>query len=284
MAPGQMPSDGAAAAGRMAMEHAGVRPEQVGLLINTSVCRDFVEPSTASIVHAKLGLRADCLNFDLANACLGFIDGLALAGRLVERGEIGTAVVVAGENSRHVVEATLGRLNTQPGDRDAFKLNLATLTLGSGAAAMVVAPAAAFPARPRLTGMVVRADTASNHLCRGNETQMTTDSVGLLAAGVELGRITFAAAQLELGWTTTNLDHAVLHQVSGTHTDRVLATLGLPGDLAHRVYPRFGNIGPAAVPITFSKAVELGRIHPGQRIALMGIGSGLNCAMAEIQW
>ena len=50
------------------------------------------------------------------------------------------------------------------------------------------------------------------------------------------------------------------------------------------LYPEFGNIGPAAVPITLSKAAESGRLHKGSRVALMGIGSGLNCSMAEIIW
>ena len=50
------------------------------------------------------------------------------------------------------------------------------------------------------------------------------------------------------------------------------------------IYGEFGNIGPAAVPITLSKAVEQGRIKKGSRVALMGIGSGLNCSMAEVIW
>ena len=49
-------------------------------------------------------------------------------------------------------------------------------------------------------------------------------------------------------------------------------------------YPELGNVGPAGVPIALSKAVEAGRIQVGDRIALMGIGSGLNCTMAEIVW
>ena len=74
-------ADGAAMAGAKAMAEAGVDPSQIGLLINTSVSRAHLEPSTAVAVHHALGLPTSCLNFDLANACLGFVNGMQLAGR-----------------------------------------------------------------------------------------------------------------------------------------------------------------------------------------------------------
>ncbi len=52
----------------------------------------------------------------------------------------------------------------------------------------------------------------------------------------------------------------------------------------YKTFPEFGNVGPAAIPITLSKALEAGRIQKGNRVALMGIGSGLNCAMMEVVW
>ena len=72
------------------------------------MCRDWVEPSTACFVHHKLGLSEDCLNFDVANACLGFLDGMQIVANLVERGEVDYGLVVDAESSRHVVEQTVG--------------------------------------------------------------------------------------------------------------------------------------------------------------------------------
>ena len=60
--------------------------------------------------------------------------------------------------------------------------------------------------------------------------------------------------------------------------------LGLDPKKIYRIYPELGNIGPAAVPIALAKAVELGKVKRGDRVALLGIGSGLNCSMAEIVW
>ena len=76
----------------------------------------------------------------------------------------------------------------------------------------------------------------------------------------------------------------MLHQVSGTHTALLCQTLGLDAKKVMAIFPEFGNIGPASVPIVLSKAAESGRLSKGNRVALMGIGSGLNCSMAEVVW
>ena len=90
-------ADAAAMAGAKALADAGVDPTQVGLLIDTSVCRDALEPSAAVDVHAQLGLSSSCLNFDLSNACLGFINGMQLAAMFLDSGQIDYALIVDGE-------------------------------------------------------------------------------------------------------------------------------------------------------------------------------------------
>lgn len=281
---GTQPSDAATLAGRLVLERAELDPARVGLLLNTSVCRDFIEPSTACIVHRNLGLPESCSNFDIANACLGFLNGMEVAGQMIERGLIDYALIVDGESSRFVVESTLRRLAGPEFSRQAFRENFATLTLGSGSAAMILARSELAPGRPRFTGSVTLAATSHSHLCRGQTDGMTTDTSGLLEAGVALAQRTFARAQAELGWTPAVLDELVLHQVSRSHTEKLVAALGLPVAKSLAIFPEYGNVGPAAVPTVLSMAVEQGRIQPGHRVALMGIGSGLNCSMAEIQW
>ena len=113
---------------------------------------------------------------------------------------------------------------------------------------------------------------------------MDTDTKRLLFAGIELAERTLAQAHEHLGWNLADLDELVLHQVSSVHTDGLINTLSLDASKILRIYPEFGNVGPAGVPLVLSKAVEAGRIERGHRVALMGIGSGLNCAMAEVVW
>ena len=101
-------TDAAAQAGARALAEAGIAPEQIGLLIDTSVCRARLEPSAAVSVHHELGLPTSCLNFDLSNACLGFVNGMQLAAMMIESGQIQYALIVDGEGSRTVQERTLG--------------------------------------------------------------------------------------------------------------------------------------------------------------------------------
>src|SRR5690606_3877657 len=111
---------------------------------------------------------------------------------------------------------------------------------------------------------------------------MVTDAQKLLTAGLELASKTFDLARSELGWTPEALDEVVIHQVSRQHTEKLAAQLGVAPSKIHAIYPEHGNVGPASVPMVLAKAAELGRLRAGTRIALMGIGSGVNCAMAEI--
>lgn len=277
-------SDAATLAGVKALADAGIDPAKVGLLVNTSVSRDYLEPSTASIVSGNLGLSDLCQNFDVANACLAFLNGMDIASRMIERGEIDYALVVDGETADLAYEKTLERMTRADSTEADFRNEMATLTLGSGAAAMVLARAELAPGAPRYKGGVTRAATEWNKLCRGNLDGMVTDTRTLLIEGVKLAQKTFIAARLALGWVVEELDEFVIHQVSKVHTAAFIKAMGIDPKKVMTIFGEHGNIGPASVPIVLSKLRELGRLKKGDRIALLGIGSGLNCSMAEVVW
>jgi len=281
---GTMPSDAATLAAEKALDDSGIDRQNIGIIINTSVCRDYLEPSTACIVHGNLGLSENCLNFDVGNACLAFMNGMDIAARMIERTEVDYALVVDGESSRPITEATIDRLLGPEVTEEQFRAEFASLTLGSGAAAMVMARRELAPEGHAYLGSVSRAATQFNHLCRGQMDQMRTDTRILLSEGLKLASKTFSAARIAFGWVASELDQFVIHQVSKVHTDSLVNLLGLDPDKVHAIYPEMGNIGPASVPIVLAKAAELGKIKRGDRVGLLGIGSGLNCAMAEIVW
>lgn len=281
---GVQSSDAAASAGAAAIAQARIRPEDIDLLISTSVSKDYIEPSLASTVHSRLGLSASCLNFDISNACLAFLNAMEVAGMMIERGGARRALIVVGESSRLPVETTVQWLaRPEVGEQD-LRDHFATLTLGSGGAAMVLAHTNYCQTPHRFVGGVSRSASVHNHLCRGQRDHMVTDAPGLLKAGVSLARDTFAAARQELGWAPGVLNHLMMHQVGSAHLRSVLGELGLDPQLAHLTYPEFGNMGPASIPFTLSQGAEAQLVQPGSRVALMGIGSGLNCSMMEIQW
>lgn len=277
-------SDAATLAARKALEDAGIGADRIGLLVNTSVSRDYLEPSTASIVSGNLGVGDQCMTFDVANACLAFINGMDIAARMLERGEIDYALIVDGETANLVYEKTLERMALPGVTADDFRNEMAALTLGCGAAAMVMARTELVPDAPRYRGGVTRSATEWNQLCRGNLDRMVTDTRMLLIEGIKLAQKTFVAAREALGWAVDELDQFVIHQVSQPHTAAFIKNFGIDPKKVMTIFGEHGNIGPASVPIVLSKLKELGRLKKGDRIALLGIGSGLNCSMAEVVW
>jgi len=203
---------------------------------------------------------------------------------MLERGQIDYALIVNGENSREINDATIKRL-LEPGvTRNQFKAEFASLTLGSGSAAMVLSRADLEPDGHQYRGGVARAATQFNNLCRGWNHQMWTDTKSLLREGMKLASMTFIAARTVMGWVVQELDHVVIHQVSKAHTESFVRAFGADPDKVYRIFPFLGNIGPASIPTVMSRIMQDGKAKRGDRMALMGIGSGLNCAMAEVVW
>lgn len=274
-------ADGAALAGAKALAESGTDPARVGLMINTSVSRAHLEPSTAVAVHHAIGLPSSCQNFDVTNACLGFVNGIQLASALIDLGQVDYALVVNGEDAREVHENTIASLCRPDVTAREVMEAFATLTLGSGAAAMVLGRADVHPDGHRLVGGVTRAATEHHELCVGDVTGMRTDAKGLMDAGLELARAMWVESAEHFDWAG-GMDRYIIHQVSQVHTDAMCRALDIDPTLVPTTFPTRGNIGPASVPYTLAREVD--SLESGDRVLLMGIGSGLNSSIAEIAW
>jgi acyl-CoA:acyl-CoA alkyltransferase len=244
------------------------------------VSRAHLEPSSAVAVHSTLDLPTTCMNFDLGNACLGFLNGMQLAATMIDAGQIDYALVVDGEGTRHTHEVTLDRLSCTDATREDVLAQFATLTLGSGAAAMVLGRADEHPDGHRFLGGAMRTASQHHRLCVGDLESMLTDSKGLLDAGVALGKALWADAEAEFGWS--DMDCYIAHQVSRIHTRAMCRALDIDPDRVPLTYPTRGNMGPAAVPFTL--ALQADSLQAGDRVLLLGIGSGLNASFAEVLW
>ena len=289
--PGARPSEIAARAARLALARCPLPKERLGLLVHTAVCRDFLEPATACAVHRALELPPGCQAFDLSNACLGFINGLGLAASLIEAGRIEAALVVTGEDGGPLVRATLADLGARAPsvERAELKRAMASLTIGSGGAAAVLCRAGLAPARAHLHANAALADSSQVELCQGDQAAgtggplMATDSEALLEAGVALAARTWPLFLRETRWNPAQIDHYVTHQVGRAHRRALFERLGLPESKDHPTVEFLGNVGSASLPISLSLALESGRLQPGQRLALLGIGSGLQCEMLGLE-
>lgn len=274
-------TDGAAMAGAKAISESGVDPAGIGLMINTSVSRRHLEPSTAVAVHHALGLPRSAQNFDVTNACLGFVNGMELAAAMIDSGMIEHAVIVNGEDAQTVQDRTIDRLNQPDTTARDVIAQFATLTLGSGAVAMVLGRSDQHPEGHRLVGSVSRAGTEHHDLCVGDNDMMRTDLKGLLEAGLDLSMDMWEEAATDFDWQR-GMDRYVIHQVSKVHTAAMCERFGIDESRVPKTFPTRGNLGPASVPYTLASAQH--ELVDGDRVLLMGIGSGLNASCLEIAW
>ena len=276
---GYLFTDAAAAAGEKAIEASGIRVDEIGLLIDTSVCRDRLEPSSAVTVHNALNLPSWCLSFDLSNACLGFVNALQVAGNMIDSGQINYALIVDGEGSRGLQETTLARLAGPDATMADLFAEFASLTLGSGSAAAVVGRHSENPGSHKVVGGMARADTTHHKLCVGSLDSMRTDTKALLDAGLEVSKLAWGDVE-ELGWL--DVDRYIFHQISQVHTTMLCERLGIDISKVPLTFPMLGNVGPASIPITLS--MEADSLQSGDKVLLMGIGSGINTSVMELTW
>ena len=291
---GFLPSDGAILAGRAALEKSSIDPQKIGCLIMCSVCRDFLEPATATVVHNALNLSKDAMVFDISNACLGLLTGMITAANMIELGQIEAAMLVAGENSGPLVQSTIKTiLNDKSLTRKTIKPYFASLTIGSGAVAFILSSKKLSEDAPTLIAATSTAATEYNDLCRGNadkgmfdgaDTIMNTDSELLLQYGVQTAGETWNKFKKETKWTNNTPDCICTHQVGSAHKKLLFETLQLEKNKDFPTLAEFGNTGSVSCPITLAKAVEEGRINKGDKISLLGIGSGINCTMLGVEW
>jgi len=287
-APNTRPSEASALAGKEALAKAPDLPP-VDLLIHAAVSRDRLEPATAAYVHKALGLPRQAQIYDLSNACLGFLNAMVTAGGMIESGLIRTALIVSGENGRPLLEATIKTLLEKEFTRKTIKPFFANLTIGCGAVAMVLCHREICPEDGfgDLEYGVSGTDGNYSHLCEGDSSSggglvMQTDSEALLEAGIGLAAETWQTFLREdpLGG---DFQRVITHQVGKTHQRRLHEALSINPELDYPSYPFLGNVGSVACPITLSLAEENRAISRGDRIALLGIGSGLSSVMLALR-
>ncbi len=285
---------GAARAAERALETTGIPSTSIDMLVYGSVCREDFEPATACHVAAALHraghpLPEHAVIHDVSNACLGLVTGILDVAHRIELGLIGAGMVVGCESAREVNELAIANLLADP-TIDRFKASVATFTGGSAAVAVVLTGEG--PGH-RLHGATIRSAPLHHRLCRwgveavddgGHRMYATTDSAAVLEHGVALGERTFAAFLRDRGWSVADIDRTVCHQIGAAHRDTMLGKLGIPLAHDYPAYAHLGNTGTCALPLATALAHERGFLQPGHRVALLGIGSGLNCIMIGVDW
>ena len=163
--------------------------------------------------------------------------------------------------------------------------NLATLTLGEGAVAMVLSHKDFSRTGHLVNGAVTMAATEYNNLCVAKSHYMKTNPAKLLTAGAQLATKTWELAGKTLeNWSDDRINLYAPHQVSSQNTSAVIDALHATPSKFKLTFPWLGNTGPVALPTALAMANEDGDIRAGDHIGLLGIGSGLNCTFMSVTW
>ncbi len=291
---GALPSSMSIASAERAIANSGIDRAQIGALVHGSVCRDHLEPATACGVHHQLTLANDCLIYDVSNACLGLLNGVVQVANMIELGQIRAGLIVGTEGGRQLVETTIAELNRNESlTRADVKRAVASLTIGSASAAVLLVHRELSRTGNRLLGGVGRSDTQYHALCHSGQDEavasgmqplMNTDSEQLMLQGIAAGKQTFEQFLNAMVWSADQIDHTFCHQVTVAHRKLMQETLGLNPSVDFSTVEYLGNTGAAALPVTMAIGIEANRLKSGDRVAMLGIGSGINVLMLGVEW
>jgi 3-oxoacyl-[acyl-carrier-protein] synthase-3 len=260
----QASSDLALEASRRALESAQIDASKLDLIIVATSTPDYVFPSTACLLQAKLGIKG-CAAFDLQAVCSGFVYGLATADSFIKSGMSKCALVVGAEVFSRILDWN---------DRGTCVL------FGDGAGAAVLVPSA----KPGVHASILRADgsqagmlsvpgnISGGHIVGSPYLQMNGQAVFKFAVKVleESARETVAAA----GMTIEDIDWLIPHQANLRILEATARKLGLPLEKLVVTVDHHGNTSAASVPLALDEFIRAGKIRSGQRVLLQGVGGG----------
>jgi 3-oxoacyl-[acyl-carrier-protein] synthase-3 len=278
-APQQATSDMAAAAGRAALDSAGITAADLTVIVVATSTPDRPQPPTAAYVQHLLG-AVDAAAFDVNAVCSGEVFALAaVEGVLARKG--GHALVIGADLYSRILN---------PADRRTVVL------FGDGAGAMVLAPGRG--ARIRNIAAHSFGDLAHLIEVPAGGSRLPADQAAL-QAGLQYftmdgrGVRRFVEDRLpqltkqflhESGVVPDDIAHFVPHQANGVMLQTVFDELALPRATMHLTLDRYGNTGAASIPITLDAAARAGAFHPGDLILLAGFGGGMSAGFALLQW
>jgi len=208
---------------------------------------------------------------------------LDIANR-IELGQIKAGMVVSCESSREINDSMIASMLADRSFEN-FRTALATLTGGSGAVAVILTDGSFGGGKKhRLLGGTYRAACEHHKLCIWHRDHMFTDATAALKHGVVLGRRTWEDLLAQLAMKPEEFGKVVCHQVGAAHRKNILEALAIPQGSDFSTYEYLGNMGTAALPSAAAIADEREFLVPGDNVAFLGIGSGLNTIMLGIKW
>jgi 3-oxoacyl-[acyl-carrier-protein] synthase-3 len=260
----QASSDLALEASRRALEAAGLQAVDIDLIVVATSTPDYIFPSTACLLQAKLGVKG-CAAFDLQAVCSGFVYGLATADNFIRSGMHKRALVVGAEVFSRILD---------------WNDRATAVLFGDGAGAVVLAAGE----QPGVHASVLHADgsqvgilSVPGNVCGGKIIgspflQMQGKEVFKLAVRVldESAREVAAAARIRL----EDVDWLIPHQANVRILEATAKRMGLPRERLVVTVDHHANTSAASVPLALDEYVRAGKIRAGHKVMLQGVGGG----------
>ena len=271
--PSQTSSDLAVEASRAALAAARILPQEIDLIIVATATPDYIFPSTACIMQAKLKIKG-CAAFDIQAVCSGFVYALAIADKLIRSGQHRCALIVGAEVYSRILD---------------WKDRGTAVLFGDGAGAVILRA----DSKPGIMASALHADgsyvdilSVPGNVCGGKIVgsaflQMDGQAVFKFAVKVldEVARETLAMC----GLTPADVDWLIPHQANVRILEATARKLGIDLSKLIVTVDRHGNTSAASVPLALDVAIRDGRIKPGHKIMLQGVGGGFTWGASLVE-
>lgn len=279
---GMATSDMAAKAAEQAMQAAGVRPEEIDLLILGTFSPDYLIPQTAATVQDKLGLR--CGAMDLSAACAGFMYAMITGSQFVAAGTAKRVLVIGADTNSRILD---------PDDKKIFPL------FGDGAGAAILGPGS--EEQGFLAGMLGADGSGADLLirraggtklpfdpamtdCSDTPWLVSMEGRPIFKWAVRLLADTFKQLLEASDRKLDDIDLWVMHQANERILDAACDNLGIPQEKVVKHLDRYGNTSAGSIPIALDESLREGRIERGDELMLCGFGAGLSWGAALYKW
>ena len=271
------PGEFAAEAAMACLKENGVAATDVDLLVYGGIAREWFEPATAAEVAGRIGAKP-LHAFDVTCACAGLIEALhTVTAYFALHPEIQTALVCAGEVTRDRVSYDIQNLED-------LAINVAGLTLGNAAAAMLVTRDRLAPGGARLAGFAHKTLSESWDLCRASVNgHFESKSKELFALGVNVPGEVLRVLDMA-GWSAEDVDHYAFHQPSESSVERVLTKIGARPQAGVFTHSMYGNTASTSWALALDHRFKQGSVHHGDKIVLGSAAAGFTIVTAAAEW